>query len=57
MAGESSFDIVSKVDRQEVDNVNQAAREISQRYDFKGVDASIAWSATTSRCVRRRRTG
>jgi uncharacterized protein YajQ (UPF0234 family) len=40
-----SFDIVSKVDRQEVDNaLNQAAKEISTRYDFKGVDASIAWS-------------
>jgi cyclic-di-GMP-binding protein len=45
VASESSFDIVSKVDRQEVDNaLNQAAREISQRYDFKGVDASIVWS-------------
>ena len=45
MAGESSFDVVSKVDRQEVDNaLNQAGKEISQRYDFKGVDASIAWS-------------
>lgn len=32
-----SFDIVSKVDLQEVDNaVNQAIKEISQRYDFKG---------------------
>ncbi|KPC62153.1 YajQ family cyclic di-GMP-binding protein [Streptomyces chattanoogensis] len=42
---DSSFDIVSKVERQEVDNaLNQAAKEISQRYDFKGVDASIAWS-------------
>ena len=42
---DSSFDIVSKVDRQEVDNaLNQAAKEISQRYDFKGVDASVAWS-------------
>ncbi|WP_370893934.1 YajQ family cyclic di-GMP-binding protein [Janibacter sp. GXQ6167] len=41
----SSFDIVSKVDRQEVDNaLNQAAKEVSQRYDFKGVGASIAWS-------------
>ena len=40
-----SFDIVSKVDRQEVDNaLNQAAKEISQRYDFKNVGASIAWS-------------
>ncbi|GAA1915997.1 YajQ family cyclic di-GMP-binding protein [Streptomyces sodiiphilus] len=42
---DSSFDIVSKVDRQEVDNaLNQAAKEISQRYDFKGVGASIGWS-------------
>ncbi|MEU7160179.1 YajQ family cyclic di-GMP-binding protein [Streptomyces chrestomyceticus] len=42
---DSSFDIVSKVERQEVDNaLNQAAKEISQRYDFKGVDASIKWS-------------
>ncbi|MBL1090081.1 YajQ family cyclic di-GMP-binding protein [Streptomyces sp. NPDC001739] len=42
---DSSFDIVSKVERQEVDNaLNQAAKEISTRYDFKGVDASIAWS-------------
>ena len=42
---DSSFDIVSKVDRQEVDNaLNQAAKEIAQRYDFKGVGASIAWS-------------
>lgn len=41
----SSFDIVSKVDRQEVDNaLNQAAKEVSQRYDFKGVGASITWS-------------
>ena len=42
---DSSFDVVSKVDRQEVDNaLNQAAKEIAQRYDFKGTDASIAWS-------------
>jgi uncharacterized protein YajQ (UPF0234 family) len=42
MASESSFDIVNKVDQQEVDNaVNQTAREISQRYDFKNVDAGI----------------
>ncbi|WP_410537185.1 YajQ family cyclic di-GMP-binding protein [Streptomyces sp. KL2] len=42
---DSSFDIVSKVERQEVDNaLNQAAKEISQRFDFKGVGASIAWS-------------
>ncbi|MDX2525516.1 YajQ family cyclic di-GMP-binding protein [Streptomyces europaeiscabiei] len=42
---DSSFDIVSKVERQEVDNaLNQTAKEISQRYDFKGVGASISWS-------------
>lgn len=45
MASTSSFDIVSTVDKQEVDNaLNQAAKEISQRYDFKGVGASIVWS-------------
>ncbi|PFG40384.1 hypothetical protein ATJ97_2909 [Georgenia soli] len=42
---DSSFDIVSKVDRQEVDNaVNQAAKEIAQRYDFKNVGASVSLS-------------
>ena len=41
---DSSFDIVSKVDRQETDNaLNQAAKEIQQRYDFKGTDADISW--------------
>ena len=45
MAAESSFDIVSRLDRQEVDNaVNQAAKEIGTRFDFRGVGASIAWS-------------
>jgi cyclic-di-GMP-binding protein len=45
MAADSSFDVVSKVDPQEVDNaLNQAAKEVSQRYDFKNVGASIAWS-------------
>jgi uncharacterized protein YajQ (UPF0234 family) len=39
---DSSFDIVSKLDRQEVDNaVNQAVREVGQRYDFRGTGASI----------------
>jgi uncharacterized protein YajQ (UPF0234 family) len=42
---DSSFDIVSKIDRQEVDNaLSQAAREITQRYDFKGTGAEIRWS-------------
>ncbi len=37
-----SFDIVSKVDNQEVDNaVNQAAKELSQRFDFRGTGAEI----------------
>mgnify|MGYP001183607526 CR=1 FL=1 len=39
-----SFDIVSEVDLQEMDNaVNQAAKELSQRYDFKDSKASIAF--------------
>ena len=50
MASESSFDIVSKVDRQEVDNaLNQAAKEVRQRFDFKNTDASIAWSGEIDR--------
>jgi cyclic-di-GMP-binding protein len=45
MPSESSFDIVSKIDRQEADNaLNQTAKEISTRFDFRGVGASIAWS-------------
>ena len=42
MAKTSSFDITSTVDLQEVDNaVNQARKEISQRFDFKGATAEI----------------
>jgi len=45
MATENSFDIVNKVDRQEVDNaLNMAAKEVRTRFDFKGTDASIRWS-------------
>ena len=41
---DSSFDIVSKIDRQEVDNaLSQTAREVSQRFDFKGTGAKIEW--------------
>ena len=48
MASESSMDVVSKVDRQEVDNaLNQAAKEVHQRFDFKNTDASIRWSGET----------
>ena len=43
---DSSFDIVSKVDRQEADNaLNQAAKELSQRYDFKNTGTTIEWKA------------
>ena len=42
---DSTFDVVSKIDPMEVDNeINQARKEVEQRYDFKGTDASIAWS-------------
>jgi uncharacterized protein YajQ (UPF0234 family) len=48
MASESSFDIVSKTDRQEVDNaLNQAAKEVATRFDFKDTGASIKWSGDT----------
>ena len=44
-----SFDVVSKIDRQEVDNaLNQAAKEIAQRFDFRGTNA-------VDRVVRRAR--
>lgn len=58
---DNSFDIVSKVDRMEVDNaLNQTAKELSQRFDFKGTDATIEWkgelavelSATTEERVK-----
>jgi hypothetical protein len=42
---DASFDVVSKVERQEVDNaLNQTAKEVSQRFDFKGTGAAIGWS-------------
>ncbi|WP_026534453.1 YajQ family cyclic di-GMP-binding protein [Arthrobacter sp. H14] len=45
MASESSFDVVSKVDTQEVSNaLNQAQKELSQRYDFKGIGAEVDFS-------------
>jgi len=61
LMADSSFDIVSKVDRQEVDNaLNQAAKELAQRFDFKNTGTSVAWrgemgieitSSTEERCV------
>jgi len=45
MAKDSSFDVVSKVDRQEVDNaLNQTKKELAQRFDFKGTGADIHWT-------------
>lgn len=42
---DSSFDIVSKVDHQEAENaLNQARKEIEQRFDFKNTGASVEWS-------------
>ncbi|TCO74530.1 YajQ family cyclic di-GMP-binding protein [Marinisporobacter balticus] len=44
MASNCSFDVVSEVNLQEVENaVNQAKKEIAQRYDFKGSKAEIKW--------------
>ena len=41
---DSSFDIVSKLDRQEADNaLNQAVKEIATRYDFKNTGAALEW--------------
>ena len=46
MAQEFSFDVVSKTDMQEVANaINQAQKELAQRFDFKGSKSSIELSA------------
>jgi uncharacterized protein YajQ (UPF0234 family) len=45
VADTSSFDVVSKVDRQEVDNaLQQTAKELGQRFDFRGTNAQISWA-------------
>jgi cyclic-di-GMP-binding protein len=42
---DASFDVVSKVDMQEVDNaLNQARKELGQRFDFKGTVTTVEWS-------------
>jgi uncharacterized protein YajQ (UPF0234 family) len=47
MANQSSFDVTSTIDFQEVDNaLNQARKEIGQRYDFKGATAEITLNET-----------
>ena len=49
MAKDNSFDIVSEVDLQEVDNaVQQASKEIAQRYDLKDTKSSITLDKTNS---------
>ncbi len=50
MATACSFDITSTVDLQEVDNaLNQARKEVAQRYDFKGSKATIEFDAKESK--------
>jgi uncharacterized protein YajQ (UPF0234 family) len=50
MATQCSFDITSNVDLQEVDNaLNQARKEVAQRYDFKGTKASIDFDTKESK--------
>ena len=52
MATPASFDITSTVDLQEVDNaLNQARKEVAQRYDFKGSKASIDFDPAESKLV------
>jgi len=52
MAEQASFDITSTVDLQEVDNaLNQARKEVAQRYDFKGSKASIDFDLKESKLV------
>jgi cyclic-di-GMP-binding protein len=42
---DNSFDVVVETDRQEVDNaINQARKEVAQRFDFKGTGAEVSWS-------------
>lgn len=46
MAQQNSFDIVSEVDRAEVNNaINQTIKEVRQRFDFKGSQATVALEA------------
>jgi cyclic-di-GMP-binding protein len=52
MATQCSFDVTSNVDLQEVDNaLNQARKEVAQRYDFKGAKASVDFDQKESKLV------
>jgi uncharacterized protein YajQ (UPF0234 family) len=54
VAGNQSFDITTGCDLQEVDNaVNQAMKEIRQRYDFKGLDVNIDFRRAENKLVLR----
>ena len=45
-----SFDIVSEIDKQEIDNaINQATKELATRFDFKGSNATIVWHEKESK--------
>lgn len=49
MASTSSFDVVSKTDTQEVDNaLNQTAKELANRFDFRGTGTKISWAGENS---------
>lgn len=52
MAKDCSFDVVSEVDMQEVDNaVNQAIKEIGTRYDFRGSKSEISLKGDTIKLI------
>ena len=52
MANQSSFDVTSTIDFAEVDNaLNQARKEVAQRYDFKGAKADIEFKAAEKTLV------
>jgi cyclic-di-GMP-binding protein len=54
MGGNQSFDVTSGCDLQEVDNaINQALKEIRQRYDFKGLDVGIDFRRADNKIVVR----
>jgi len=54
MAGTQSFDVTTGCDLQEVDNaINQAMKEIRQRYDFKGLDVTIDFQRAENKLILR----
>ena len=52
MPSDSSFDIVSQVDLQEIDNaINQAMKEVGTRYDFRGTKNEITWNREEKKMI------